>query len=29
VIGGQIIREYIERPGIHPNEPLAVRTKDT
>jgi (2Fe-2S) ferredoxin len=29
VMGGQIVREYIERPGIHPNDPVAVRTKDT
>jgi (2Fe-2S) ferredoxin len=35
VIGGQIVREYIERPGIHPNDPqvpkapIAVRTKDS
>jgi hypothetical protein len=29
VMGGRIVREYVERPGIHPNEPLAVRTKDS
>ena len=29
VMGGQIVREYIERPGIHPNDPVAARTKDT
>jgi hypothetical protein len=32
VMGGQIVREYIERPGIHPSDPLApiaVRTKDS
>ena len=32
VMGGQIVREYIERPGIHPSEtlaPIAVRTKDS
>jgi (2Fe-2S) ferredoxin len=29
VMGGQIVREYVERPGIHPNDPVAVRTKDT
>ncbi len=29
VMGGQIVREYIERPGIHPSDPVAVRTKDT
>ena len=29
VMGGQIVREYIERPGIHPNDPVAVRTKDS
>jgi (2Fe-2S) ferredoxin len=29
VTGGQIVREYIERPGIHPSDPVAVRTKDT
>lgn len=28
VVGGQIVREYIERPGIHPLEPLASRSKD-
>jgi (2Fe-2S) ferredoxin len=26
VMAGRIVREYVERPGIHPNEP--VRTKD-
>jgi hypothetical protein len=25
---GQIVRDFIERPGIHPNDP-AVRTKDS
>lgn len=29
VMRGRIVREYVERPGIHPNEPVAVRTKDT
>jgi (2Fe-2S) ferredoxin len=29
VMGGQIVREYVERPGIHPKDPVAVRTKDT
>jgi (2Fe-2S) ferredoxin len=29
VMGGRIVREYIERPGIHPSDPVAVRTKDT
>jgi hypothetical protein len=29
VMGGQIVREYVERPGIHPNEPVALRTKDS
>jgi (2Fe-2S) ferredoxin len=29
VIGGKIVREYIERPAIHPNDPVAVRTKGT
>ena len=30
VLGGQIVREYVERPGIHPNEPVASsRTKDS
>lgn len=35
VMRGQIVREYIERPGLHPREPIAVprdpvaaRTKD-
>jgi (2Fe-2S) ferredoxin len=27
VMRGQIVREYIERPGIHPSDPV-VRTKD-
>jgi len=26
---GQIVREYVERPGIHPLEPVASRTKDS
>jgi (2Fe-2S) ferredoxin len=25
---GQIVRDFIERPGIHPNDP-AARTKDS
>jgi (2Fe-2S) ferredoxin len=29
VMRGQIVREYVERPGIHPSDPVAVRTKDT
>jgi (2Fe-2S) ferredoxin len=30
VLGGQIVREYVERPGIHPHEPVASsRTKDS
>jgi len=29
VMAGRIVREYIERPGIHPSDPVAVRTKDT
>ena len=29
VMRGQVVREYIERPGIHPSDPAAVRTKDT
>lgn len=29
VKGGQIVREYIERPGIHPHDPVAPRTKDS
>ena len=29
VTRGQIVREYIERPGLHPNDPVAARTKDT
>jgi (2Fe-2S) ferredoxin len=28
VMRGQIVREYVERPGIHPSDPVAVRTKD-
>ncbi len=24
---GQIVRDYIERPGIHPSDPAVVRTK--
>lgn len=26
---GQVVREFIERPGIHPADPLASRTKDS
>lgn len=29
VMRGQIVREYVERPGIHPSDPVAVRTKDS
>jgi (2Fe-2S) ferredoxin len=29
VVGGQIVREYIERPGIHPSDPSVARTKDS
>jgi (2Fe-2S) ferredoxin len=29
VLGGQIVREYIERPAIHPGDPVATRTKDS
>ena len=29
VKGGQIVREYVERPGIHPSDPVVVRTKDS
>jgi len=29
VNGGTIVRELIERPGIHPNDPTAPRTKDS
>ncbi len=29
VMGGQVIREYIERPGIHPSDPVVLRTKDS
>lgn len=29
VNGGQIIRDLIERPSIHPHEPVASRTKDS
>ena len=29
VNGGQIVRDLIERPGIHPNDPAAPRTKDS
>jgi (2Fe-2S) ferredoxin len=28
VVGGRIVREYVERPGIHLHEPIEVRTKD-
>jgi (2Fe-2S) ferredoxin len=28
VLGGQIVREMIERPGIHPNDPVASTMKD-
>jgi (2Fe-2S) ferredoxin len=26
---GQIVREYVERPGIHPNDPLGSTAKDS
>jgi len=29
VVGGQIVREYIERPGIHLSDPVVARTKDS
>lgn len=29
VNGGQIVRDLIERPGIHPHDPVAPRTKDS
>lgn len=29
VMKGQIVRDYIERPGIHPSDPVAARTKDS
>ena len=29
VVGGQVVRKYVERPGIHPSDPVAVRTKDS
>jgi hypothetical protein len=29
VVRGRIVREYVERPGIHPSDPVAVRTKDS
>lgn len=29
VVKGQIVRAYVERPGIHPSDPVAVRTKDS
>lgn len=29
VIGGEIVRELVERPGIHPRDPVASRTKDS
>ena len=29
VKGGQIVRDYIERPAIHPSDPVAARTKDS
>ena len=29
VLGGQIVREFVERPGIHPSDPVASRTKDS
>jgi hypothetical protein len=29
VVGGQIVREFIERPGIHPSDPVGSRTKDS
>ncbi|HEU0036809.1 MAG TPA: hypothetical protein VFQ53_39640 [Kofleriaceae bacterium] len=29
VVRGQIVREYIERPGIHPAEPLGSTPRDS
>ena len=29
VTQGHIVRDLIERPGIHPHDPLASRTKDS
>jgi (2Fe-2S) ferredoxin len=29
VIGGQIVRAYVERPGIHPSDPVSARTKNS
>lgn len=29
VMRGRIVREYVEPPGIHPSDPVAVRTKDS
>jgi (2Fe-2S) ferredoxin len=29
VMRGRIVREYVERPGIHPSDPVALRTKDS
>ena len=29
VMAGRIVRQYVERPGLHPSDPVAVRTKDS
>jgi (2Fe-2S) ferredoxin len=29
VIGGEIVRDFIERPGIHPHDLVASTTKDS
>jgi (2Fe-2S) ferredoxin len=29
VMGGQIVRDYVERPGLQPSDPTAMRTKDS
>ena len=29
ICSGIIVREYVERPGIHPHEPVGSTTKDS
>ena len=29
VLGGRVVREFVERPGIHPSDPVGSRTKDS
>ena len=29
ILGGQVVRDLVERPGLHPSDPIALRTKDS